>query len=460
MIEALRQPPPNAVRTRHKGVKMQISTNLRPSITRNRRAGLSVALRRGAALIAFTALVGAAHGAHAGQIKTVFVIALENHNWTQPANQFTGGIQQLKGNSAAPYINSLVNGTSSISDQVAYTDTYHNVLATPSGANPHIHPSEPNYLWAEGGTNYGVLNDNTPYQSPGGTNQNTSLHLSTLMSESGVTWKSYQEDIDLAKDASGKLTSTVLPQSQWTSPINNISGTNAAYTNPYNGSHQYDYATKHNPQVFFSDTNGGNDPTSANPASKDYAPLQQLQTDLANHTVSQYNWITPDQFNDMHTALSGGYKGLTGDAAKIKQGDDFLAAIIPMIMASPAYQNDGAIVIWNDETEGDGVPGDNSDDFNHTSTEIVISKDAHPNVGGLPYDSLINYTHSSDLLTWQEVFNVGPCLGDACNATDLSDLFAAGVIPQGITSNIPEPASLSLLGFGLGALVRLRRRRG
>jgi len=30
---------------------------------------------------------------HAQQVKTVFVIAMENHNWTQPANQFTGGIQ-------------------------------------------------------------------------------------------------------------------------------------------------------------------------------------------------------------------------------------------------------------------------------------------------------------------------------------------------------------------------------
>jgi hypothetical protein len=25
-------------------------------------------------------------------IETVFVIAMENHNWTQPANQFSGGI--------------------------------------------------------------------------------------------------------------------------------------------------------------------------------------------------------------------------------------------------------------------------------------------------------------------------------------------------------------------------------
>ena len=44
-------------------------------------------------------------------IKTVFVIALENHNWTQPANQFSGPIQQIFQNPNAPFLNNLVNGT-------------------------------------------------------------------------------------------------------------------------------------------------------------------------------------------------------------------------------------------------------------------------------------------------------------------------------------------------------------
>jgi hypothetical protein len=51
----------------------------------------------------------------------------------------------------------------------------------------------------------------------------------------------------------------------------------------------------------------------------------------------------------MHTALSGGYRGLTGDPAKILQGDDFLKQLIPVIMASNAYKNHGAIIIWFDE---------------------------------------------------------------------------------------------------------------
>ncbi len=374
----------------------------------------------------------------AQEIKKVFVIAMENHNWTQPANQFTGGIQQISQNLAAPFINSLVNGTAvaiidgqevNISQQVAYATAYHNVLATPSGNNPDIHPSEPNYIWAEAGTNFGVLSDADPYT--GGTNQDSTQHLVTLLTKAGKTWTSYQEDIDLTKNSLGQLTNVVLPESEWTSPIHSTSGIFApGTTNEWNGSSQYNYAVKHNPQAFFTDSNGGNDATTANPARLQYAPLQQLATDLATDNVADYNWITPDQFNDMHTTLSGGYKGLTGDPAKILQGDDFLRKVVPLIMASNAYKNHGVIVIWFDESEDDGLQGDEEDDFSHTIPEIIISERAHENVNGLPYASTLNYSHSSDLRTWQNVFHVGPYLGDAANAVDLSDLLKPGAVPK------------------------------
>jgi hypothetical protein len=155
-----------------------------------------------------------------------------------------------------------------------------------------------------------------------------------------------------------------------------------------------------------------------------------LFTDLANDTVADYNWITPNQYNDMHTALNGGYLGLTGDAANIKQGDDFLKQIVPAIMASNAYKNHGVIILWWDESESDGVSGDSADKFDHTIGEIVISQHSHKNVYGVPYASPVNLTHSSDLRTMQEIFRVGPLLGDAANAEDLSDLFAPGSIPN------------------------------
>src|SRR5499433_2616819 len=132
------------------------------------------------ALLAALCTLNARAEENRGEIKTIFVVAMENHNWTQPANQFSGGIQQIFQNPSAPFINSLIDGTAGeISEQVAYATAYHNVLATPSGNNPHIHPSEPNYIWAEAGTNFGVASDADPFAATNGTNQNTSLHLST-----------------------------------------------------------------------------------------------------------------------------------------------------------------------------------------------------------------------------------------------------------------------------------------
>lgn len=379
------------------------------------------------------------------QIKHVFVIALENHNWTQPAT-VPGGIEQIYQNPNAPFINSLVNGTAyayidghleDISKQVAYATAYHNVLATASGNNPHIHPSEPQYLWAEAGTNFGILNDDDPYADTPPNAQNTTQHLSGLMQKVGETWKSYQEDTDLTT-SNGKLINLPLPENEWTVPLVSLSGIFGPgnYLNAYNNSMQYNYAPKHDPMVFFTDTNGGDNTSTSNPLRRNYAPMQQLAFDLANNRVANYNWITPDQYNEMHSGLTGGFAGLTGDASNIRSGDNTVSRLVPLIMSSQAYKDGGVIVLWWDESESDGEPGDNADDFDHTLGEIVISSLAHENVGGLPYASPYNYSHSSDLRTMQEIFHVratsgsSPYLGDAANATDLSDLFQPGVIPE------------------------------
>ena len=175
-------------------------------------------VRRLGMLGAFALLFTVGHltaGAEDGKdgIKTVFVIAMENHNWTQPANQFSGGIQQIFQNPNAPFINSLVSGTATavingrqvnISSQTAFATNYRNVLAT-AGVNPHIHPSEPNYIWAEAGTNFGVFNDNDPFAPAGSANQisnvDNQLHLTSLFDRCGVSWKSYQEDITGKRNA-------------------------------------------------------------------------------------------------------------------------------------------------------------------------------------------------------------------------------------------------------------------
>ena len=248
------------------------------------------------------------------------------------------------------------------------------------------------------------------------------------------------------------LTNTVTAKNQYEVPLTSFSGTSATYTNAFNGSHQYNYAAKHNPEVFFPSTNGGSDPTSANPQAQNYAPLQQLQTDLNNNTVAQFNWITPDQFNDMHSALNTDftYDGQTfaagTDQEAVALGDNFLSMLVPEIEASQAFKNNGEIVIWNDETEGDEDVGSTA---GFDGTEIIIS----PLAKGNAFTNNILYTHSSDLVTLQNIFGVagggaGGDLGASGGANSLADLFKPGVIP----SAIPEPSTWVMMGLGFAGL--------
>jgi phosphatidylinositol-3-phosphatase len=392
-----------------------------------------------------------ASSAQAQQIGDVFYIALENHNFTQPSTVPAGTPQQLFGNTAAPYLNSLVTPGNPNAANVSFAGNYQNVT-------PNQHPSEPNYVYQVAGLT-GPLNDNDPYPN----NIVNAPNLGQLMAAKGETWRSYQEDTDLLNtsgqnfnNAGGTLTNNVASKSQYTVPTSSFSGTSTAYTNPYNGSDQYNYAVKHNPFPFFTATNGGTATTPntspSNPQSQNYAPLQQLQTDLTDNTVAQFNWITPDQYNDMHSSLNTSftYNGVTyaagTDQEAVALGDNFLSTVVPEIEASQAFKDNGVIVIWNDETEGDETIGSTA---GFDGTEIVIS----PLAKGNAYTNDVLYTHASDLVTLQNIFGVagggaGGYLGDSGGANSLADLFKPGVIP----SAIPEPSTWVMMGLGFAGL--------
>jgi hypothetical protein len=370
-------------------------------------------------------------------IGDVFYIEMENHNLTQPSS--LASPQQLLGNSAAPYLNSLMTPNNPNAAQTSYASNYYNADYTNTTINNGngIHPSEPNYVWQEAGLS-GPFNDADPYANTPNNIVNEP-NLSALLQAAGIPWKSYQEDIDLTptsgsvnQPGTNALTSNVASQDQWTVPLKSFSGTSSNYINPYNGSNQYNFATKHDGQLFFTATNGSSSTapnfSPSNPEAKYYAPLQQLQKDLNNNTVAQYNVITPDQYNDMHSSLNTDftYNGVkythNTDQESIALGDNFLSKIVPMIMASQAYKNNGVIVIWYDETEVGNTTA-------FTIPEIVIS----PLAKGNAYNSTLTYTHSSDLKSMQELFGVsapgGGFLGDANTpgTNDLSDMFVPGV---------------------------------
>jgi hypothetical protein len=144
-----------------------------------------------------------------------------------------------------------------------------------------IHPSEPNYIWQEAGSNLGIFNDNDPYASVNpsvpaiqaylAANPEVSgQHLTGLLKDS---WNAYQEDTNLLNTDGGNAnqggapTNVPVKRNQRTVPLASFSGTASTYTNPYNGSNQYNFACKHDGTLFFVDTNGGNDPTGVIPTS-------------------------------------------------------------------------------------------------------------------------------------------------------------------------------------------------
>jgi len=373
-----------------------------------------------------TALLLAAHLARAGddrdrtQAGAIFVIALENHNLTQPTP--ASSPQQILGNPAAPFINSLMTPGNANAAQVSYAAAYYN-----DGIG--VHPSEPNYVWAEAGTDFGFHSDADPSPANGNKfydnsphlishltangntlmfwHRNDSPHLTGQLNAAGIPWKNYQEDVELSA-----------------SPTNSASGTGGP-VNPYNGTTQYNYAVKHNPMAFFSDS-----------ALLNVYPLAQLFLDLDAGAVGRYNWITPDQYNEAHSALNGGftYQGIhyTGDQSAIAAADNFLATVVPQIMASKAYLDNGVIILWWDETEG-------GDSTAFTLPEIIIS----PLAKGNAYASTVPMNHSSDLKTMEEIFglpavnnpipltetNAGGDFNYVATVNDLSDLFLPGTIP-------------------------------
>src|SRR3989440_1604022 len=186
-------------------------------------------------------------------IKTVFIILMENHNWTGGK-----GRTSIKGNPSAPYINNT------LLPMASYCEQYYN----PTG----IHPSLPNYLWLEAGTNFGIANDGPPSVN----HQSTTNHCVTQLKNASISWKTYQE---------------------------NITGVTCPTTD------SYPYYVKHNPFAYFDDVVNGN-------CTAVMRPLTELATDLANGTVAHYVFITPNICNDMHDSCAS-----TNNP--VKQGDNW-----------------------------------------------------------------------------------------------------------------------------------------
>src|SRR6266481_5318910 len=96
-----------------------------------------------------------------------------------------------------------------------------------------------------------------------------------------------------------------------------------------------------------------------------------------------------------------------GSTSQVRQGDTWLAQELPAILNSSAFSNNGAVFLTFDENSRGSI------------MMMVLS----PLAKGGGYASTTFYDHSSTVRTMQDIFGVGPYLGDAVNATNLGELF-------------------------------------
>ena len=175
-----------------------------------------------------------------------------------------------------PYLNSLAS---------KYTDT-----ASWEGVGPS---SLADYLALISGSTQGVTENPTEISFPGVPT------LGSQLSEVGIPWKAYMEDMPAV-------------------------GSEVAESGGY--------VKRHNPFAYFSGTNGPN-----------VVPASEFAPDVAEGNLPPFVWYTPNLIND-------GHDGTNADV------DRSLESIVPSVQASAWYKDGGVIIItWDENVTGPDV---------------------------------------------------------------------------------------------------------
>jgi phosphatidylinositol-3-phosphatase len=377
----------------------------------------------------------------------VFVIMMENH-----------GFNQVVGNPDAPFINSYIK-------HVNYGTNYFAVA----------HPSLTNYLEMNGGSNFGVLNDNSPdwhnntctpnilsgvtgfdvsstpavcpiygtgtdaatplidysnetsppaitavteidgvHSYPAGSNISGKM-IADQLNAAGKSWKSYEESLPAAgADLVNYSDGFFTNNSNIAAILPQQSPT------PTTSNIVQLYAVKHNPFVYFQsiqEAGFGNIVGFEGPGG--------LFDDLNSGHVPHYSFIAPNQCDDQH-GKNNGTLACYGDPndngtlvglnpALIAQGDLTMRTLVNAIHNSPVWQegNNAIVIIW-DENDYSAAPYPN---------KVLVTVDT--NYGPHNVVSKNYYTHFSLLRSIESAFGL-PCLNHACDSSTsvMTDLFA------------------------------------
>jgi hypothetical protein len=377
----------------------------------------AIALGLGVALGAAPALAREQAEGRIPRLDHVFLIVMENHYFAQ-----------IYGDVNAPFVTSYANSA--------------NLATNYFGVG---HPSLTNYLEIVGGSNFGIVNDNSPdwHNSACKSNLETNtpslegapntcpiagsgmdaatpavdttnegtpaepIHNDPLapaftvgksiadqLVEAGLTWKSYQQS---------------LPP-YGADKVNNSDGMISDLTTSVTGKPNL-YAVKHNPFVYFATVEAG---TIADNSLSNSVGFERLYADLKSGEVPNYSFIVPDQCHDQHGRGStevGPY--CSTDSLSIQAGDVTVQNLVGAIHASDAWKHgrNAIVVVWDEN------------DYSSLPNQVVTIVET--NYGVSKTTSNVKYNHFSLLKTIEAGFGLS-YLNHAAdeNVPLMSDLFA------------------------------------
>lgn len=260
-------------------------------------------------------------------VKHVFVITLENENY---ATTFAA-------NSKAPYLSKTLVSQGAHLQQ--YFGTTHvslgNYIAMISGQSVTADTQMDCMVYKDFALS--GMGDHGQAIGTGCVYPASVKTLPDQLKAANLTWRGYMED--MGNDPSRESTTCGHPA------LNTTDGTQSAQAATAGGLPADQYATRHNPFMYFHSIVDSPD------CATNVVNLTKLTDDLKSvATTPNFTFITPNLCNDGHDGGSASSKCVNGDPGGLESADAFLQKWVPLIMASPAYQQDGLIIINFDES--------------------------------------------------------------------------------------------------------------
>jgi hypothetical protein len=152
------------------------------------------------------------------------------------------------------------------------------------------------------------------------------------------------------------------------------------------------YYARHVPLPYMTDAQAASQLTNI-------VPFTQLATDLANNTLPNYGFITPNGCNDAHDC-------------SLNVADNWLMTNIDPLIKSPVFQSDGLLIIIFDESASDNTNGGGQ------VAAVIVSP-----FGKGGYKSTTAYRHESVLGLMLEGLGVRVLPGAAATAPKMWEFF-------------------------------------